>query len=207
MSDEPTKPVEQPQVVPTPEVDVSKLSDEAFDKVFDDERIWKHPRFKTLSEKAKKASEYETQIKQTEEAKLLEQKKFEELATLKTKELEDFKSRLQNETIKNRIILESTKIGVVDPDAVIALIDRSNIKVEDDGTVRGIDEALTSLKSAKSYLFNGTNASLGSGTNPSGNQSDGKIKLSEVQNPVYFQANEAKIMKAMQSGNIVDDVN
>ena len=56
-------------------LDFSKLSDEEFDRVFEDPRVFKHSRFKALNEKAKKAEEYEKIVKDQEAKELEEQGK------------------------------------------------------------------------------------------------------------------------------------
>lgn len=45
----------------------------------------------------------------------------------------------------------SAKLGIVDPDAALALMDRSGIEFKD-GKVHGVEEALTDLLKAKPYL-------------------------------------------------------
>lgn len=45
-------------------------------------------------------------------------------------------------------------LGLLDADAASALMDKSKVKVKDDGTVEGVKEALEALKKNKPYLFN-----------------------------------------------------
>lgn len=45
-------------------------------------------------------------------------------------------------------------LGLLDTDAANALMDKSKVKVKDDGAVEGIKEALEALKKNKPYLFN-----------------------------------------------------
>lgn len=44
-------------------------------------------------------------------------------------------------------------MGLVDPAVALSLLDRSKIKIEDDGKVSGVKEALDALKTEKAYLF------------------------------------------------------
>ncbi|MEN6637372.1 MAG: hypothetical protein ABFC56_16095, partial [Clostridiaceae bacterium] len=46
----------------------------------------------------------------------------------------------------------SVELKIVDPDADLALMDKSNIKVDDKGNVTGVKEALDALTKAKPYL-------------------------------------------------------
>lgn len=44
-------------------------------------------------------------------------------------------------------------MGLLDPDAALALMDQENVKVDEKGGVAGVKEALEALKEAKPYLF------------------------------------------------------
>ncbi|GEM_PF-1139324 len=44
-------------------------------------------------------------------------------------------------------------MGLVDADAALLLLDRTNVKVDEKGAVTGVKEALEALKTAKPYLF------------------------------------------------------
>lgn len=64
----------------------------------------------------------------------------------------------QLQQINNRLISAEIKsqgiaMGLVDADAALLLIDKTNIKVDDKGDPSGIQEALNALKEAKPYLF------------------------------------------------------
>lgn len=48
---------------------------------------------------------------------------------------------------------EGSALGLVDADAARMLMDGKDIKVNDDGTVAGVKEALDALKKTKPYLF------------------------------------------------------
>lgn len=64
-------------------------------------------------------------------------------------QLEQINSRL----ISAEIRALGTAMGLVDTDAALLLIDKTNIKVDDKGAVTGAQEALNALKEAKAYLF------------------------------------------------------
>lgn len=49
---------------------------------------------------------------------------------------------------------QGSALGIVDAEVALSLIDKTKIRVKDDGTVEGVKEALETLKSAKPYLFN-----------------------------------------------------
>lgn len=50
------------------------------------------------------------------------------------------------------IVSAAQRAGAIDPDAVVALVDKSTVTVGDDGQVTGVDEAVKALLDAKQYL-------------------------------------------------------
>ena len=187
----------------------TKGGEKAFDEtVFDDPRLWTPPRFKSLNERAKKADQLEKEQAETEEKRLVETKKFEELATKRAQERDDIKSKFTQSIQDNRIITEATKIGVVDVEAVLKLVDRTNISVDDSGNVLGVIEAVQSLVVGKPYLKGKTNVTIGSATSPGADTDNGpkKFKLSQLNNPEFYRANEKDILAAYKAGLIEDDM-
>ena len=176
------------------------------EKVFDDPRLWTHPRFKSLNERAKLADKLEKEKSEAEEKQLAEAKKFEELATKRAQERDEATTKLQQAIQDNRIITEATKIGVVDVEAVLKLVDRANITVDANGNVTGIVEALNALVTSKPYLKGKAAVTIGSATNP-GADSEGikKFKLSQIQNPAFYREHEKEILEAYKTGQIEDD--
>lgn len=190
-----------------PDGTVTKTGEKAFDEnVFDDPRLWQHPRFKSLNERAKKADLLEKQQNEAEEKRLAEQKKFEELANKRAQERDTATAKLQTAIQDNRILTEATKIGVVDVEAVLKLIDRSSITIDENGNVSGITEAVSALVTAKPYLKGKTTVTIGSATNPGADdQTVKKFKLSQLSDPVFFKEHEKDIMEAYKTGQIEDD--
>lgn len=202
----------KPDAATVPAFDPSKVSDEDFGKIFDDPRVFNHSRFKELNDKAKKASDYEAKEQKAREAKLIEEKKFTELLAEKDKTIADLTSKQQTSLTNMRILAEAQKAGAVDTDAVLQLIDRSAVKLNDDGTVTGADEAVKKLLESKPYLKgNGTNTTtIGSPTAPGVDTTTGvkRFKHSQIQqmSPAEYAANEKDIMAAMKAGMIEQDV-
>jgi hypothetical protein len=190
-------------------VDLQTLDDDTFSKVFDDPRLWKHPRFKGLNERAKLADKYEADLKTAEEKKLEEQKKYQELAEKRAKERDEAMTRYSTAVLENRILSEATKAGVIDTEAVLKLVDRSSIKVNDDGSVVGIKEALTQLLTDKPYLKGqggqvkiGEGSSIGSGSTGS----TPRFKLSQLQNATFYREHEKEIDQAFKAGTVENDL-
>lgn len=183
---------------------------DTFDEsVFDNPKLWTHPRFKSLNERAKRADQLETQMKKAEEDRLSQAKKFEELASLREKERDEIKSKYNQSLQDNRIIQESTKLGVVDIEAVLKLISRDSISIDENGNVLGVIEAVSSLSQNKPYLFGKKgNATMGTATNPpaDADASFPRFKLSQLSDPVFYRENEEKILKAIKMNLVEDDV-
>jgi len=192
-----------------PDAEKPKDGEKAFDEsVFDDPRLWTHPRFKSLNDRAKKADKLEKEKSEAEEKALADNKKFEELATKRAEERDDIKSKYTQSLQDNRIITEATKIGVVDIEAVLKLVDRSNIAIDDNGTITGAIEAVQALVAAKPFLKGKTNVTIGSPTNPGADSDNApkSFKLSQLQDPVFYKEHEADIAKAYAAGKIEDDM-
>lgn len=192
----------------TPTFDLSKVSDEDFPKVLEDKRLWDHPRMKELREQAKKAKEYESNKSKEEETRLADQKKFEELASKTAKERDEWRGKHDAVLVDGKLIAEASKRGIVDPDAVTKLIDRGQLKINDDGSVEGVNEALDALVKDRPYLVGkgNNNKSIGGGSNPgTDDRVAGTFKMSEIQNTEFYQKHEKEIKDAMKSGKIIDD--
>lgn len=194
----------------TQEFDPKNLSDEQFDKVFSDERVFRHNRFKELAAKAKRADELEKAQSEAENKSLEDQKKFEELAGKYKSENEGLTKRLEDMQVTQAISAKASALGIVDLEAAALLINRSSISIKD-GTVDGVDEALKQLVENKPYLVSKSGSKqVGSPSNPSSDtteQGTKKYKLSQIQDAKFYQANEKDIMEALRLGLIEDDVN
>lgn len=88
-----------------------------------------------------------------EDATMLEQGKFKELAEKATKKSEALQAAFIGRTKKIALMIEAMKEGIVDPDG-IKLADDSGLVVDDDFNVEGASDAIKKLKEAKPYLFN-----------------------------------------------------
>ena len=179
-------------------LDVTKLSDEDFAKVFEDPRLFNHPRFKSLNDKAKVADKLKADQEKAKEQALIEQGKFKELA-------ENNDRKYKTAVTDNAIQREAIKLGVVDLDAVLKLVDRNSIKLEDDGTLSGVEAAVKTLLDEKAYLKGKPGqTAIGTPTAPGGATSDGKYKFTKTQleDPVFYRANEAALLDAAKNNQI-----
>lgn len=190
------------------DVDISKMSDDEFAKFFEDPRAFNHPRFKQLADAKKERDALAKEKADREKADLEKQGEWEKLAKQRETELADANKKYENSLIDNAIIQAASQKGALDVEAVKALINRGNIKVEKDGTVSGIDEALETLSKAKTYLFDPANAQtrIGTPSNPSNpNNGSKRFTMSQIQDARFFREHEKEIQEAMRTGQIVDD--
>lgn len=189
-------------------IDFSKVDDGTFAKVFEDKRVWDHPRFKELTTAAQELKQIKEKQKADEENTLKEQNKWKELAEAKDQEIGTLKNQVQQSVVNNQLLMAFQKVGFIDADAALKLVDRANIKVNEDGTVTGVTEAVEQLKTKSPYLVGKPGAvTVGSSSgNPSDqNQGTPRFKHSQIKDPVFYREHEAEIMQAMKLGTIEND--
>lgn len=69
-----------------------------------------------------------------------------------------------NRLISAEVRAVGTELNIIDIDAAFALMDKSGVKVGEDGSVTGVKEALEALTAAKPYLVKAAAASSGTGS-------------------------------------------
>lgn len=94
----------------------------------------------------KQKAEYETKLSEASAA--AEKSKADADAALSAKEA-SFREGL----IRANAVAAFTKAGAVSPDDAVKLADLSSVTLADDGSVTGLDEAVTAAKEARGYLF------------------------------------------------------
>jgi hypothetical protein len=193
-------------------VDLKNLSAEQLADVFENENLWKHPRFSNLAAQAQELKQLKDKQAQDEQKRLEDNKEFEKLAETRKSELDQANQTIQNMRIDQALTNKLVSEGVVDLEAALKLVDRDKLKIEDNGSVTGVDEALKSLKDGKAYLFNKSedgNQSLGSssnGGNGGGNSTPAKFKRSQLRDPKFYQEHRDEIIAAQKAGLIEDDL-
>ena len=100
---------------------------------------------------------------------------------------------------------------MVDLDGALKLVDKSQITVDEQGNVSGVEQALESLKTNKAYLFNntsGTSTNVGAANNggTSTTGATGRYKYKESQlTPQFYKENEKDILDAYSKGLVEPD--
>ncbi len=190
------------------------LSQEQINQILEkNPHIWKSERIAGLREKAGKYDQAQTEAEKAEQKRLADEGKFKELSEKQAAENGSLKEQIQTMGINQQLTNKLAPMGVVDLEAALALVNRTGIKVDENGTVTGVDEAIEALKTGKAYLFNnngnGNNASVGSATNTNNGGGTGgvaKFKRSQLQDPAFYKANEQAILAAYKAGQIEDDI-
>ncbi|TDM31249.1 hypothetical protein ETH98_01295 [Macrococcoides caseolyticum] len=110
----------------------------------------------------------------------------------------------RRDIILNAAIEVATAKDAHNPKAVLKLIDRESLDVQDDGTIKGLDEAISSLRETDSYLFTPTNSDE---TPPGNNDSDKQdgIKPPNNLNPGGQQGNGGKDPDPSELGKSMAD--
>lgn len=187
--------------------DPSKLTDEQLGKLYEDPRLYNHPRFKELAAAKKERDQLVLEKSEAEKKKLAEDGKFKELAEAAQKERDEAIQNLNNTKVESAIERTAAKLGAVDAEAVAKLLDRTNVKIDDTGTITGVEDAIKALQTSKPYLFGkGATATMGNPTNPSTSNAGIRYKKSQLQNAAFYQANEKDIMLAYKEGRIDNDL-
>lgn len=186
--------------------DPSKLSDEELSLVYEDKRLWEHSRFKQLTTKAKKADELEKTLAKQKEVELEKNKEWEKLATERQTKIDQMTTQAETHSIESAIEREAVKLGAVDSEAVLKLVDRQSIAYSEDG-VSGVSEAVKTLLEAKPFLAGkDPQKTVGTPSNPgAGNVQPKTFTHSQIKDPAFFRENEAEINKALSLGLIKED--
>jgi membrane protein involved in colicin uptake len=111
-----------------------------------------------LAARLKKYADYDELKKAADKYKVIEdanktevEKLREAAATAQTKATQ-LEAQARESTLKGAVIAEAAKQGFADPMDAYKLLDVTKMELAEDGTVKGLTEALTALAAAKPYL-------------------------------------------------------
>jgi len=182
------------------------LTDEQWETAF------KHSRFKSLNERASKAEKALAKLTQKAdedaEGKLKDDKKWQELAEKKEKEVEALNARVTLASKTRSIIEEAIKLGIKDTDAATKLIDLKTIELDEDGKPTNAAEVVKALAKAKPYLITGEPAKdIGANINPDTTDGQKKVwKSSELREKMrdskWYRKHRKEIDKAYEDGRV-----
>ena len=145
---EPIGETEVAQPAPQPEPEAKTFSQDEVNRIQAQTRREANARFgdyQQLKDRAARADELE-------KAQLTDQEKLEARATAAERKAEAAIQQVASAVIASEVKVRASQLGIIDPDAAYLLLDRTNVAYADDGTVSGIDDALTQLIENKPYL-------------------------------------------------------
>lgn len=83
--------------------------------------------------------------------------------------------------LKYEIAAKAPKMGIVDPEVAVVLLERNpSITVSDDGVVTGLDEALKALVKEKPFLVRATSQGVDGGSGTGGGRPAAKPGMNEI---------------------------
>lgn len=141
--------------------------DQHQDKTFTEEQVNKIVQERLAREQKKYADYDDLKAKASKFDELDEQNKSElqkanDRAAKLERDLADATAAAQDSLLRSAVISEAAKRKVVDPDAALALVDRSLLEFGDDGSPTNIADAMDQLLKAKPYLVGGGTGTRGS---------------------------------------------
>ena len=145
---EPISETEVAQPAPQPEPEAKTFSQDEVNRIQAQTRREANARFgdyQQLKDRAARADELE-------KSQLTDQEKLEARATTAERKAEAAIQQVASAVIASEVKVRASQLGIIDPDAAYLLLDRTNVAYADDGTVTGIDDALTQLIESKPYL-------------------------------------------------------
>lgn len=114
------------------------------------------------------------QIKDLEKAAKGNDDLLKQIDTMK-KDNEGLNGRIKDITLTNAIKLAAIKAKAKDPADILAFIDKGKLELNEDGTIKGLDDQLKTLSESKAYLFGETTPPETPGANPPGGGNPPKI--------------------------------
>lgn len=112
--------------------------------------------------------------------------------------LADSESKNKEVRITNAIKFAALKAGANNEEDILAIINRSAIKENEDGTFSGLEEQMKSLQETKSYLFN---VEVDENNEPSSSGGKGNQQRKK-QEPIKEDQGVSEFMKAIQESQV-----
>lgn len=150
-----------------------------------------------------KLNEYETKQQEAERAKLSKEEQLSAKIADLERDLTERTRQHQERTIQYEVRLHAAKLGIIDPDAAVKLMDWSALEFDQDGNPKNAQKLLKDLVAEKPYLA-GTPPS-GSVANPprQNNQTTFTTAQINAMSPEEYQKNRAAIFAAQKEGRII----
>lgn len=140
---------------PNPEVeqDITKLTPEQIQTELERTRLALKAANQEAASRRKKLEAFEEAEKKKADAEKSELEKAQAKAAQLEKDLANQREASQKQTIRHTVEMAAAKMEFYDPADAVALADLSGVEIDDDGKVKGVDEALKALAKAKPHLI------------------------------------------------------
>lgn len=171
-----------------------ELSDEVIDKIMAENGNSINSLKAKQTELEDQIKDYKTQVsdrdKQLEELKKSAgdseslKAQIDKLQEENKKATEDYEAKIKTMGIENAVTLALTNAKAKNAKAVKALLDLTDAKLNDDGTIKGLDKQIEKLKESDAYLFDGETKTV-NGAKPG--EGNGKPGTKAVKDMTYSE--------------------
>lgn len=167
---------------------------------------------RTNRDQTKRIQEFEAREKEAEMAKLSEQERLSKQLAERDAELIRVRHDHQDRTNRYEVQLHAAKLGLVDPEAAVKLLDWGSIDYAADGKPQNVEAALNELVEAKPWLKAvqetakaERQARSAATTNPSTHTAtpgSRRYTIAELQDYTFYDKNRADVTLAVKEGRI-----
>jgi len=148
------------------ETEQSKTYDEAYVKKLRAESANYRTKYKELETSLnQKQSEFQNNLLKALGLEPDPNKNYEKQLSEAKMKAQEAENRANEKLMRAKIEIESSKLGIIDPELAYLAMDKSGVKVKDDGSVDGVKEALEALLKSKPHL-KGSVKPIGGPSNP-----------------------------------------
>lgn len=110
------------------------------------------------------------------------------------KRIDEANERVNGKLIAAEVKALGTAMGLLDADIALMMLDRTGVKVDEQGNVTGVQEALDALKTAKPVLFGSAQQTAAWGQKQGGTAKPTKAEIMAIRDPVERQNRIAQNM-------------
>lgn len=134
-----------------------------------------------------------------ENAQLSETQRLSKEKTQLQAELEQARQDAQDRTNRYEVELRASRLGIVDPEAAVKLLDWSSLEYGEDGTPKNVDAALKALLATKPYLAAQAGQAAAGATNPARGNSHGPLSIEDIRRmtPAQINANWREVQAVL----------
>jgi len=101
----------------------------------------------------RQAEKHQRELEKLQRANMTEAEKAKAERDDATRRATQLETELRETKVRSRFETAAAKAGAIDPEAAYKLANTASLKVKDDGSIEGIDQALADLRKSRPYLF------------------------------------------------------